>query len=156
MHLFGDHRGPHIAHFHAHRDGDHVRLEWEVRNAPALRWRVLRPEREFAATAGALPGSGQTVVLEGTDTHLADDALVRGTPYFYSVFAQDAQAVWRRHVKVKLARSERLAWLHPSVPPSQPGDPSGDHLEAGHLVGRELELETGHRGSSMPWTCEPH
>jgi hypothetical protein len=42
MHLFGSNTGPHLAHFHAwHRDS-FIELEWEVRNSPPLRWRVLR------------------------------------------------------------------------------------------------------------------
>jgi hypothetical protein len=150
MHLFGDASGPHIAYFHAHREGDHVQLEWEVRNAPARRWRVLRSEREFAETADALPGSGQTVVLEGTDTHLTDDPLVKGMPYFYSVFAQDAQAMWHRQVKVKLARHDRLRWHHPSAA-AQAGHPSDDHADEGRLVGRELELDVAYRESRVPW-----
>jgi hypothetical protein len=156
MHLFGDSSGPHIVHFHAHREAQHAQLEWEARKAPAMRWRVLRSAHEFAETAEALPGSEQTVVMEGTDTHVTDEMLEEDTSYFYTVFAQDAQSVWHRQVKVKLAQHDRLAWLHPSAPPSEPGDRPGDHAEAGHLVGRELELGTGHRESRMPWGFDPH
>ena len=61
MHLFGDSSGPHLTHFQARRDGNRVELGWDVRNAPALRWRVLRSEQDFATSSDALPGSGQTV-----------------------------------------------------------------------------------------------
>jgi hypothetical protein len=73
VHLFGDSSGPHLAHFHARRERGYVELGWEVRNTPALRWRVLRSEREFATAADALPGNGQTMVMEGTATHVSDE-----------------------------------------------------------------------------------
>lgn len=110
MHLFGDSSGLHLAHFHAQRERDQVELEWEVRNAPALSWRVLRSKSDFAEVADALPGSGQTVVMEGTYTHVTDDRLVEGTPYFYTVFAQDEQAVWHRQIKTKLEQRDHLRW----------------------------------------------
>jgi len=31
--------GPQLAHFHARRECDYVKLKWEVRNAPPLHWR---------------------------------------------------------------------------------------------------------------------
>ena len=78
MHLFGDSSGPHVTHFQAHRERGYVELGCDVRPAPALSWRVLRSERGFVETADALPGSGQTVVMEGTDTYLMDDQVVEG------------------------------------------------------------------------------
>lgn len=68
MHLFGDDKGPHLAHFQAHRGHDRVELDWEVRNAVGLRWRVLRSKRDFATVPKALPGNGQTLIMEGTAT----------------------------------------------------------------------------------------
>jgi hypothetical protein len=91
MHLFGDSSGPHIAHFHAHRELGYVELGWDVRNAPAMSWRVLRSECDFAATPNALVGGDQTVVMEGTDTYVMDEQVVEGAPYFYTVFVQDGQ-----------------------------------------------------------------
>jgi hypothetical protein len=115
MHLFGDSSGPHLAHFHARREHDSVEVFWEVLNAPSLHWRVLRSEADYAATADALPGSGQTLVMEGTETHLKDDQLVPGTHYFYTVFAQDEQGAWHEQVRTKLAHGDRLRWLHDSL-----------------------------------------
>ena len=89
MHLFGDSNSPHLTHFEARREAGFVELGWDVRNAPALRWRVLRSESEFAATADAQAGSGQTLVMKGGDTYVMDDQVVPGTAYFYTVFAQD-------------------------------------------------------------------
>jgi hypothetical protein len=114
MHLFGDSDSAHLTHFQARREAGFVELGWDVRNAPALHWRVLRSEREFAATADALPGSGQTMLMEGIDTYVMDEQIVKGTPYFYTVFAQDEQGVWHRQVKTRLAHGDRLRWLHPA------------------------------------------
>ena len=114
MHLFGNSNGPHLAQFHARRERDYIELTWEVRKAPALHWRVLRSAGDFAATAGALSGSAQTVVMEGTQTHLRDDQVVEGKPYFYTVFTQDEEGVWHQQVKTRLAHHERLCWFHPS------------------------------------------
>jgi hypothetical protein len=60
-------------------------------------------------------GSGQTVVMEGTDTYLMDDQVGEGTPYFYTVFVQDEQGVWHLQVKTRVAHRDRLPWLHPSL-----------------------------------------
>ena len=56
MHLFGDRDEPHLTHFLADRQGGSVVLAWDVRNAPALSWRVLRSERDFAETSEVLVG----------------------------------------------------------------------------------------------------
>ena len=114
MHLFGDSHTPYLAQFHARREGTYIELSWELRNAPALNWRVLRSSGDFAATAGALAGSDQTTVMEGTQTSVRDDRIVEGRPYFYTLFAQDEQGVWHVQVKTRLAHHERLCWLHPS------------------------------------------
>jgi hypothetical protein len=112
VHLFGDSGGPHLAHFHARRERDYVELIWEVRNAPDLSWRILRSEHEFAATADAFAGSGQILVMQGTETHARDDRVAEGTPYFYTVFAQDEQGVWQRQVTTRLEQPGHLHWHH--------------------------------------------
>lgn len=112
MHLFGDGHEPHLVHFYVHRDGTQAELGWEVRNAPALSWRVLRSGHGFADAADALPGSGQTVVLAGTDTHVTDEALAAGATYFYTVFAQDEQGAWHRQVKARVRPHDHLRWRH--------------------------------------------
>ena len=114
MYLFGDSHGPHLAQFHARHERDYIELKWELRNAPELHWRVLRSSGDFAATAGALPGSDQTTAMEGTETHVRDDQVVEGKPYFYTLFTQDEQGVWRLQVKTRLAHHERLCWFHPA------------------------------------------
>ena len=110
LHLFGASHEPHLVHFYVRRDGTQVELGWEVRNAPALSWRVLRSEQSFADVADALPGSGQTVVLAGSDTHVTDEALAGGATYFYTVFAQDERGAWHRQVKARVAPHDRLRW----------------------------------------------
>lgn len=116
MHLFGDSSGPHMTHFQAYRERGHVELGWDVRNAPAaMSWRILRSEREFASTPAPLVGSGQTVVMEGTDTYFMDEQVVEGTPYFYTVFVQDEAGVWHLQVKTRVAHDDRLRWLHPDL-----------------------------------------
>ncbi len=111
MHLFGDSHEPHLVHFNVHRDGTRAELGWEVRNAPALSWRVLRSERGFADVPDALSGSGQTVILKGTDTHVTDEALAEGTTYFFTVFAQDERGAWHRQVTARVAPRDHLRWL---------------------------------------------
>ena len=139
MHLFGDSSGPHLVHFHAHREHEHAELEWEVRNAPTLSWRVLRSESDFAETADALPGSGQTVVMEGSETHTTDNNLAESTPYFYTVFAQDQQGAWHLQVKTKLGHQDRLRWHHPSVGKGpHEADAGKDNYEEGGVLQGEL------------------
>lgn len=127
MHVFGDSKGPHLVHFKAHREHGLVELDWEVRNVVGLRWRVLRSKRTFATTPRALPGNGQTVIMEGTETHLRDEQIQEGIPYFYTVFVQDAQGEWQRQVKTRLRPHERLHWLHAAYAGSAfEADLSGD------------------------------
>jgi hypothetical protein len=138
MHLFGDSSGPHLTHFQARREGNRVELGWDIRNAPALRWRVLRSEQDFATSSDALPGSGQTVVMEGTETYVMDDQVVERTPYFYTVFAGDEQGVWHQQVKTKLAHRDRRRWLHPSYDEWSAGGAfanEGDYQEGGVIHG---------------------
>ena len=101
-----------MAHFHATREGDQAELRWEVRDADEVRWRVLRSEREFADSADGIVGSGQEIVMDGTDTNLSD-RVVEGTTYYYAVFAQDERGAWRRLVKVKLKSHELSDWTYP-------------------------------------------
>ena len=111
MHLFGDSSGPHLVHFHATCEGDQAELRWEVRDADEVRWRVLRSEREFASSADGMAGSGQTIVMDGTDTNLSD-RVVEGTTYYYAVFAQEKRGAWHRLVKVKLKSHEHGDWTY--------------------------------------------
>ena len=111
-----------------------------MRNAPALSWRVLRSESDFAETANAIPGSRQTVVMEGRETHMKDDSLVEGTPYFYTVFAQDEQGAWHLQVKTKLGHQDRLRWHHPSVGKGPlEADAGKDNYEEGGDLQGELD-----------------
>jgi hypothetical protein len=143
MHLFGDSNSPHLTHFRALREPGYVELDWDVRNAPALRWRVLRSARDFASTAGALPDSDQTVVAEGTETHVTDDQVVEGTPYFYTVFAQDDEGVWHQQVKTRLAHRERLRWLHPSFDFEKgPVEADADNYDQGGVLHGEVDKAT--------------
>jgi len=54
--------GPQLAHFHARRECDYVKLKWEVRNAPPLHWRpptLLRwLRRDSRRAAGQRPDRG--------------------------------------------------------------------------------------------------
>ena len=149
MRLFGNHKGPHLAHFRAHREHDHVELCWEPRNAVGVRWRVLRSKRGFATEPRALPGNGQTVVMEGTETHLRDAEIVEGGSYYYTVFVQDAQGDWHRQVKAKLGHHEHLRWLRPSRAGSAFGtDLTGNVSQRGRDAAESLVLkhERGGRG----------
>jgi hypothetical protein len=157
MHLFGDSSGPHIAHFHAHRELGYVELGWDVRNAPAMSWRVLRSECDFAATPNALVGGDQTVVMEGTDTYVMDEQVVEGAPYFYTVFVQDGQGAWHLQVKVRVAHRDRLRWLHPDLRKAMGAtDPVESRYEqSGYLDGefdKALLLTTSHPST---WSAYP-
>ena len=157
MHLFGDSDSPHLTHFQARREAGFVELGWEVRNAPELRWRVLRSEREFASTADALPGSGQTVVMEGAETFVMDDQVVKGTAYFYTVFARDENGVWHHQVKARLAHGDLLRWLHHAHqrwPVAETNARQRDYKRGGVLEGdpdNALLLLSGDPGAWGSW-----
>jgi hypothetical protein len=115
LHLFGDRSGPHLTHFKAHRQKDTVELGWDVRNAPELRWRVLRSERGFAETADVHVGGDQMVVMEGTDTFAFDDAIEDGVAYFYTVFVLGENGAWHKQVSAKVAHNDRHEWRRPEA-----------------------------------------
>jgi len=113
MHLFGDKSGPHLVHFHARREGTRVLLQWEIRNGPDLTWRVLRSQTGFAEEAAALPASGQTLVVQGAQTHAIDEGLDDGVTYYYTIFLADEHGGWHRQVKARLhPRDHHLRWHH--------------------------------------------
>ena len=126
MHLFGSSTGPHLAHFHAWHRGGSIQLDWEVRNSPPLRWRVLRSAHDFAASADPAAESGQTLLMEGNETHVTDESVAGGTHYFYTVFAQDEAGDWQGQVHVKVAPKAKLSWLHADLE-------TGTKAEADHL-----------------------
>jgi hypothetical protein len=115
MHLFGDTSGPHMAHFHARHENGCIELDWEVRNADEVRWRVLRSEQGFAASAEPPGANGQTLVNETTDTYLADRGLDADKHYCYTVFSQEPDGTWRKQVEVKLRPHDLLGWVHPQA-----------------------------------------
>jgi hypothetical protein len=114
VHLFGERDEPHLTHFIADRQGGSVVLAWDVRNTPALSWRVLRSDKDFAETADALVGTGQTLVSESAQCGARDATIDDETTYYYTVFASDEQGVWHRQVKAKIKAAERLQWRHPA------------------------------------------
>ena len=134
MHLFGDTRGPHLAHFQARRLPGFVELGWDVRNAPVIRWRVWRSDRDFVQIAVGPEGGGQVLVMEDTDTYVRDEQVVAGPPYFYSVFAEDETGAWQLQVKIELAVNDHLHWHHPS---------HEDWPETDHHAEPELYVERG-------------
>jgi hypothetical protein len=115
MHLFGDASGPHMAHFHARRENGRAELDWEVRNADEMRWRVLRSEQGYAEDAEPPGSNGQAIVNEGADTYLCDEGLDPVKHYFYTVFSQEPDGTWRKQVEVTLRTRDLLGWLHPQA-----------------------------------------
>ena len=126
MHLFGATSGPHLAHFHAWRHGDSAVLEWEVRNSPPLRWRILRSTEGYAESAEPPGENGQTLVTDDTQTHCTDEGLSPSASYFYTIFAENEKGDWQRQVETKLHHLDALRWLHPDA---------AEHLE----IERDLE-----------------
>ena len=104
-----------MAHFHVRHDEGRVELDWEVRNAESIRWRVLRSGKGFAESADALPGSGQVLVSESEDTYLTDDGLDPETLYFYTVFSLEQDGTWQRQVEAKVKPGSALSWFHPQA-----------------------------------------
>ena len=135
MHLFRDAQGPYLAHFHAAHEGDHTELFWETRNTPPLNWRVLRSDVEFAATAEALPGGRQVIVMQGADTHLSDRDVGDSDHSYYTVFAENADGAWQRQAEVRIAPREHFFWHHPSAERQHDAD-SDLHagIQSGELV----------------------
>jgi len=125
MHLFGDTATPHLWHVHIFHDGDRVTLDWEVRNAPQLRWRVLRSEEGYAANAEAPGANGQTLVSETADTHLSDAS--DHPVAYYTLFSQEPGGAWQRQIETKVRSHDRLGWFHPSAAEHVAAD--GDLLE---------------------------
>jgi hypothetical protein len=73
--------------------------------------------------------------MEGTKTHLRDDQVIEGMPYFYTVFTQDEQGVWRLRGQDELAHRERLCWLHPSFDfEKEPVEADADNYEQGSVL----------------------
>ncbi len=143
MRLFGDRNEPRLEHFEASREHGDVVLRWDVRDAPALRWRVLRSERDFAETADALPGSGQTLVSESANCGARDDQIPGKATCFYTVFAQDGQGLWHRQVKVKIDHGDRLRWRSPKFEMASSANPTSE-LRNAHA--EELVLQNDRSG----------
>ena len=140
MHLFGDASEPHIAHFEAERERGYVALKWDVRKAPALRWRVLRSEHDFAETADALDGSGKTLVSDSEQCGANDNQIAESATYFYTVFAQDEQGAWHRQVKIRIDHGEHLRWHHGSGAAFEEGSPAEGYYDPDEAAARELYL----------------
>ncbi len=130
MHLFGNADEPHLTHFMAdHLDGSVV-LVWDVKNTPALNWRVLRSEQDFADTPDALVGSGQTLVSESGQCGARDENANEKRTYYYTVFAQDQAGAWYRQVKAKVRPTDRICWQHPA----HEGDRADGYTECGQVA----------------------
>jgi len=156
MHLFGDTSGPHIAHFHARHEKGRIELEWEVRNADAIRWRVLRSEQAYAADAEPPGSDSQTKVNESTDTYLSDQGLDPGKHYFYTVFSQEPDGTWRKQVEVKLRPEDRLSWFHPHGHDLLEAQASLATSPAGPELMQQMKVDgltglTGGRRLDEPW-----
>ena len=90
MHLFGDSSGL-MAHFRARHETAASSLTGRCA-MPTVRWRVLRSEQGFAASAEPPGLNGQALVNESTDTYLADQGLDPDKQYWYTVFSRSPTA----------------------------------------------------------------
>jgi hypothetical protein len=104
-----------MAHFHARHENGCIELDWEVRNADEVRWRVLRSEQGYAASAEPPGANGQVLVNESPGTYLADQGLDPSKHYCYTVFSQEPDGTWRKQVEAKLRPHDRLGWFHPQA-----------------------------------------
>jgi hypothetical protein len=143
-----------LTRFEAHREAKYAELSWDLRSEPALRWRVLRSEREFAETADALVGGDQTLVSESTEPGAHDDAVAAGTTYFYTVFSQDERGAWQRQVMVTLGNGDHLRWHHPDDMDFMHAGPSDGYLDAHAVQARELYMARRIRSMTGHWGDE--
>jgi hypothetical protein len=100
MHLFGDTSKPHLWRIHAFHRGNQVTFDWEVRNTPNLRWRILRSEEGYATSPEPPGDNGQTLACETSDTHIADTC-DHGVLY-YTFFSKDQTGDWQRQIETKV------------------------------------------------------
>jgi len=113
MHLFGDTSRPHLWHVHVFHEGGRVTLDWEVRNAPELRWRVLRSAEGYATSPEPPGDNGQSLVGETTDTHMADAC--DHPIVYYTLFSQNQTGDRQRQIETRVKANERLSWFHPDA-----------------------------------------
>jgi hypothetical protein len=110
MSLFGRDGRPRVAHLKARRQAGMTVLTWDVRNAQALRWRVLRSEHGFAAEAfdDTVVGGGQTLVSDQRRPGSHDDVTsAADVKHYYTVFGEDERGRWHRLAKVGVAVAGR-------------------------------------------------
>jgi hypothetical protein len=121
--------------------GGHIELDWEVRNADSVRWRVLRSERGFSDSAEPPGGNGQTLVNESSDAFLADGGLDSRAHYFYTVFSQEQDGGWQRQVEAKVQPRDVLSWFHPQAQEIVDAEASLTQLPGGggRFIGASLE-----------------
>ena len=113
MHLFGDRHGPHLAHFHARREGTQAFLEWEVAQragphlaGPAFRVGVRRRGHR------PRPAATRPSLWRGRRTISAEEGLAHNVTYYYTAFASDEHGTWHRQVAAKLAPRDHHRWHH--------------------------------------------
>jgi hypothetical protein len=141
-----------LTHFEARREAKYAELAWDVHGGTALRWRVVRSERDFAESADALVRDDQTLVSESTEPGARDDGVAAGTTYFYTVFSQDERGAWERQVMVTLGDGDHLHWHHPGNLDFMRAGPADGYLDAHAVQARELFMArrirtmTGHWG----------
>ncbi len=148
--------GPHVAHFRVQHGGDRVGLEWDVRNADAVRCRVLRSTEGFADDPEAPGANGQVLLSESQANHLDDEGLDKHGRYFYTVFAQMADGGWQRQVKAKV-RPRKHGHL-PHLIDRWPDDPTAFRPSvrwAGIVVVAMMCAILGLIGTSM-WMAAHH
>ncbi len=154
MDLFGHTDGPHMTHFHVEHHKGCVELEWEVRNADSMRWRVLRSEQGFADSAEPTGTNGQVRVNEGLDTYLRDDGLDPHRHYFYTVFSQERDGSWQRQVEAKAHPHGGLDWLHPEAAEILTAEQS--RAETGTGDPRPIDTTVIARATARGWLCIGH
>jgi hypothetical protein len=156
MQLFGDASGAYMAHFRSWHENGRIELDWEVRNADSIRWRVLRSERGFAESAEPPGTDGQVLVSESAATFLCDVGLDPGKRYFYTVFSQEPDGGWRKQVEVKLRPHDRLSWFHPHGHDIVDAKGSLTTTPAGSELMQQMRVDgltglTGGRRLDEPW-----
>ena len=152
------HETIHVTHFHAWRRRGLVQLDWRLKTPVAACWRVLRSETGFAPDPDPTVDQEQTLISEGTDSHVGDASIHEDGVYFYTVFGRADEGPWQRVAHAKVRQGSLLRWFAHDVERQQRAD---QELADGDAVGttatlraeaeQVLQVFPGQPTNGLPW-----